>query len=322
MSNLPWEKFSLLPGGAERNWELLCRELVRRNYAQFGDFRSLAQQPGVEFHLRMGSQCSLGKSGRHWGWQCRWYDLQPGKQIGVRRKKKIEQAIEKTQKHVPGITDWALWTRNPLTPTDQKWFYGLSAPYKLHLWAEEEVIGHLAAGCEILRSTYFGELVLTPSKLAELHELAMAPVRERWDPAVHVEVDSEAELRAALGVPGSWPQLEDIEKRLARCARELDATATGLRADEAKQVAALLAASQDQQSHLERLREALNTGRLSDARSCLGDKVLPAVPLMEAQRLAVKLRSVKHPAGLSVEDAIPAFSSYCSLLREVSQTLD
>jgi hypothetical protein len=82
MPALNWNIFENLPGAATNNFEMLCRAIMRRQYGQFGDFRALANQPGVEFHLRLNSVCALGEPGRWYGWQCRWYDLPSGTDIG------------------------------------------------------------------------------------------------------------------------------------------------------------------------------------------------------------------------------------------------
>ena len=133
MPPLNWAAFGNLPGGAESNFEMLCRALVRRHYERYGDFVALSAQPGVEFHLRLHTSCSLGDPGRWYGWQCRWYDLPSGRPIGPTRRAKIQKAIETTEKEVPGITDWVLWTRHPLTAGDQAWFRGLQTKFRVHM---------------------------------------------------------------------------------------------------------------------------------------------------------------------------------------------
>ena len=76
MPALNWETFTGLPGGAEKNFELLCRGIVRQNFGGYGTFRALANQPGVEFHLKLDKRCdALGDPARWWGWQCKWYEL-------------------------------------------------------------------------------------------------------------------------------------------------------------------------------------------------------------------------------------------------------
>src|SRR5438552_11919653 len=124
MPPLDWERFRALRGDPPHNFELLCRGAIRRTYGSKGEFRSTAQQPGVEFHLRLtASAGELGDPPRWWGWQCRWYDLPGGNQIGSTRRGKIIEAIRKTEKWLPDITDWVLFTRRALTPTDQDWFF-------------------------------------------------------------------------------------------------------------------------------------------------------------------------------------------------------
>jgi len=110
---LNWDVFTGLAGSAEANFEALCRALVHRHYGRYGAFKARAAQPGVEFHLELHAPCDLGEPPRWFGWQCRWYDLPSGRAIGTRRREKIKEAIDKTRREVPGVTDWVLWTRYP-----------------------------------------------------------------------------------------------------------------------------------------------------------------------------------------------------------------
>ncbi|MCO6457748.1 MAG: hypothetical protein J5I93_20785, partial [Pirellulaceae bacterium] len=158
MSSVNWDVFSALPGAAGRNFETLCRALVRRHYGQFGTLRALSNQPGVEFHLHLQMSCSLGNTGRWYGWQCRWYDIPSGRSIGTRRRNKIAEAIAMTERVLPGVTDWVLWTRHPLTKGDQEWFFGLPTKMALHAWTSAEVEEHLCGPAEILKETYFGQV--------------------------------------------------------------------------------------------------------------------------------------------------------------------
>lgn len=211
---LNWETFAGLPGAAENNFEMLCRALVRRHYGMFGNFFALANQPGVEFHLKLQSPCPLGEAGRWYGWQCRWYDLPGGRAIGNTRRRKIQEAIATTQAELPNLTDWVLWTRHPLTRGDQEWFYRLPTHMRLHLWTASEVEEHLSGPAEILRGTYFGELVFTPDFLAELHTTSVARVKRRWQPEVHQVINAERVLRRKLGALEAWSDLRDLANRL------------------------------------------------------------------------------------------------------------
>src|SRR5687767_7986693 len=111
MPPLNWNAFEHLPGDASTNWESLCRELVRRSYGRFGSFRSIKQQPGIEFNLVLERECDLGGPPEHWGWQCRWYRNKDARSLNAPQRKKIELAIETTARHYPEITHWVLWTR-------------------------------------------------------------------------------------------------------------------------------------------------------------------------------------------------------------------
>lgn len=223
-----WNVFAGLPGAADINFEMLCRAIIRQHYARFGDFVALANQPGVEFHLRLHSPCSLGEAERWYGWQCRWYELPSGRAIGSTRRRKIEEALRKSEAELPGLTDWVLWTRYALTKGDQKWFRGLSTRMRLHLWTAAEVEEHLSGPAEILRSTYFGELVLTPDLLSELHKTCVARIKHRWQPEVHQVVDAERALCRALGLVDAWSHLSAIAYQLELGAAALAANTPGL----------------------------------------------------------------------------------------------
>lgn len=228
MPALNWDTFVGLPGAATTNFELLCRSIIRRHYARFGDFRALANQPGVEFHLRLHSSCELGDKGRWFGWQCRWYDLPHGRAIGTTRRRKIEEAIRQTEATLPGVTDWVLWTRYTLTKGDQDWLERVQTRLRLHLWNASEVEDHLNGPAQLLRSTYFGELVLLPETLGHLHSKAVAGIRNRWRPEVHQAVDAERTLRRVLGEATAWPELNALGKSLDSGANAVDAAASGL----------------------------------------------------------------------------------------------
>jgi hypothetical protein len=199
-----WAQFEQLPDSAQHNFEFLCRALIRLHYGKHGQFEALANQPGVEFHLHLDKECDLGAAGRWFGWQCRWYDLPSGRALGDARRKKIEDAVVKSMKALSGLTDWVLWTRNPLSRGDQTWFYGLKkklkSKFKFDLWNSTDAERLLSGDAEILRKTYFGELLLTPALLAELHNKSVAPIQTRWLPAAHQAVDAERTIRRMLAV--------------------------------------------------------------------------------------------------------------------------
>jgi hypothetical protein len=217
MVNVNWDAFIHLPGATTYNFEMLCRHLMHRHYAAYGDFKATANQAGIEFHLKLDSSCALGEAGRWFGWQCRWYDLPPGRAIGVTRKEKIEKAIKTSLQDLPELSDWVLWTRHPLTAGDQEWFYGLQSiagRMRLTLWNSANVEEHLAGPGELYRATYFDELILAPDNLRDLHQRSVAPVRFRWLPDAHQPIDAERTLQQMLGDSGARAQLSAARSAL------------------------------------------------------------------------------------------------------------
>lgn len=214
MGHINWDIFATLPGAKTDNFEMLCRALMRRHYAQFGNFRALANQPGVEFHLKLMAACPLGDSDRWYGWQCRLYDLPSGQNIGSARRKKIIDAIVKTEKYLPDITDWVLWTKYTLTKKDQQWLNSIKSTMNLYTWSEKEIEEHLSGPGDILRSSYFGELVLTPELLDNIHKTSASSINKRWLPQVHQTIEAERIIRRTLIDSNYWDIIRDILHRL------------------------------------------------------------------------------------------------------------
>ncbi len=318
MAALNWETFQKLPGSAQTNFENICRAIIRIHYGRYGDFAALAAQPGVEFHLKLHTSCALGEPGRWYGWQCRWYGLSSGTAIGTTRRKQIKTAIETTERVLPGLTDWVLWTRWPLTKADQEWFYGLHKRMRFHLWAAQDVESYLGGDAAFLRNTYFGEWVLTPEKLAAWHEESVAPVRRRWQPEVHQVVNAEARLREALGEAGSWASL-------ARVAEDLRKSAKKVRADQKDSVpsidehvgrAAIIA--EGWATTLEEALAALQKGDLNLLQQLLGAG-LRLEP--EVAQLPHQLRARRQPAALSVANVVADMRLARRLLEEVNRVI-
>ncbi|WP_147443123.1 NACHT domain-containing NTPase [Corallococcus sp. AB011P] len=302
MPALNWDIFTGLPGSAEKNFELLCRGIVRQNFGSFGAFRALANQPGVEFHLKLDKHCDeLGDPGRWWGWQCKWYDLAANGALGATRRAKIEEGLRKTEAHLPDLTDWVLWTRRTLTKDDQDWFNGLSSKMKLHLWTGDEVDNHLAGQAAVLRSTYFGELVLTPDILRERHEQAVAPIRARWKPEVHHVGESERELRRMLGEAESWDELSELSAELRTSAEAIEASPPVPHLL-APFVTGVVATSRQSADTLDKVAAGIRSGDLDLLRDefAAHPRALP-VDVATAPR---RLRSGNYRAGLYATNAV------------------
>lgn len=314
-----WSGFEKLPGGQQHNFESLCRSLIRLHYARYGLFAALAQQPGVEFHLRVDSDCALGSKGEWFGWQCRWYDLPSGRAIGGARRKKIAEALGKTGKVLPDLTDWVLWTRHALTKSDQKWFYSLKTKMRRHLWTFAEVETLLSGDAEILRRTYFGELVLTPLLLAEQHELSVAPVRKRWLPEAHQTVDAERTLRRMLGEAASWDELTTVSKRLGIALEVINSEPRAFSSQLISFTRSFIDALEALMGTLRQVYDLLGIGDLQFVRQQLNartrclDKDVSAIPR--------RMRGFRLPCALEATNALAELKRGMRLLDEVDRFL-
>jgi hypothetical protein len=315
MPALNWGTFTSLPGSAEKNFELLCRSLVRLNFGSYGVFRALANQPGVEFHLKLDKRCdALGDPGRWWGWQCKWYDLPASGVLGTTRRSDIEDGIRKAEAHVASLTDWVLWTRRTLTKDDQQWLNGLSSNMTLHLWTADEVDIYLAGQAAVLRSTYFGELVLTPDILQKGHEQAVAPIRARWQPDVHHVGEVERDLRRMLGESESWDVLHVLSKELREHAQAVEA-APPVPGPLAPLLTGVVTISRRSADALDRVAEGIRSGDLDR----LHDELIsqPRVLPHDVATAPRRLRSGNHRAGLYATNAVAGCHDTVRLLGDV-----
>lgn len=216
MPVLNMETFNSLPGDKSQNFEDLCRGLMRLHYGRAGSFKALANQPGVEFHLQLKDTCALGDPPRWFGWQCKYHQRTQADNLRASSKNKIESSLRTTEKHLPNITDWILWTPYTLSKNDQAWFDELSktTDMNLGLWNAKELDMYLSGEGLMLRNTYFGELILTPTNLESQHKVSIKPIQNRWMEPVHQIVDVEKITRRMLGEPEAWEHLHSLGESL------------------------------------------------------------------------------------------------------------
>ncbi len=212
--SLDWGKFNSLSGAQNKNFELLCRGVVRHTFGQYGQLVAYANMPGVEFYLDLNNDCSLGKKDRVFGWQCKWFDLRPGQSIGQTRRKNIEEGIEKTKKYHPKVTDWVLWTKNTLSKEDQIWFNNLDLGLKLHLYDLDDIEKYKSGQSEVFMKSFFGELVISEQQMAELTEISIAPIKSRWHPELHQETELDRRVKKILGCQTAWKTLGRLSDEL------------------------------------------------------------------------------------------------------------
>lgn len=301
MPSVNWDRFARLSDAPTKNFEMLCRSLIRRHYGQYGDFRALANQPGIEFHLKLHTACNLGDPGRWYGWQCKWYDLPSGKAIGTTRRKEIKEALAKTEATLPELTDWVLWTRHPLTKGDQQWFCNLPTRMRLHMNTSAEVEDLLCGPAAILRESYFGEMVFTPKLLADLHREAVAPIRTRWQPEVHQVVNAERALRRALGSVDAWSNLPALAGQLTEGVTAVEADLAKVPVALAERVNALTQTALTLASALEEVYAALGNGDYEILRQQLEGYEIQG---REWDYLLRRLRADRSPAVLPATNLV------------------
>jgi hypothetical protein len=321
MPEANWDVFSELPGAPDENFEKLCRSLVRRHYACFGRFKQLANQPGVEFHLQLTDSCDLGAPPRWIGWQCKWYELTNGQDLGAARRKKIVEGIEKTRNHVPGVTDWKLWTRHTLTKEDQKWYFGLESNFpelRLELLTAADIEDLMVGPGALLRETYFGELVLTPALLAEQHRLAAAPFKRRFQPDVHVVVGAEKKVLRYLGSQSAWKSLEKLSSELNKNSKDIASLTGQLKTEIKTEVNSLLARATELSDLLESLHAALGKGDFDAVQRLLASNPLQPV---RYDRLLSKLRGARSDGAPLAANLVADIHSGSSTLRSLDRSI-
>jgi hypothetical protein len=319
-----WNAFSELPGAADVNFEKLCRALVRRHYGRFGHFKQLANQPGVEFHLQLTESCDLGAPPRWIGWQCKWYGLVNGQDLGTTRRNKIIEGMEKTHKHVLGVTDWKLWTHHTLTKKDQKWFFELGKKrfpqFKLDLLTATDIEELLVGPGALLRETYFGELVITPAVLYEQYRLASAPFKHRYQPEVHVVVGAEKRvLRHLLGSQSAWVALEKLSSTLKKNSIEIASLTGQLNTKIKGEVDSLLARSNGLADFLHSLHAALGRGDFDAIRQLMMTN--PSQPV-RYERLLTKLRGARSAAAPLASNLVADIHLASSTLSNLERSID
>src|SRR5690554_2324464 len=322
MPEANWDVFTALPGAADENFEKLCRALVRRHYGRFGRFKQLANQPGVEFHLELTESCDLGAPPRWIGWQCKWYELANGQNLGATRRAKIIEGMEKTRKHVPGVTDWKLWTRHTLTKADQEWFFALEKDrfpeLKLELLTATDIEDLLVGPGALFRETYFGQLVLTPALLAEQHRLAAAPFNRRYQPEVHVIVGAEEKILRHLGSQSAWGSLENLSSILKTNSTTIASLTGQLKLELKAEVDSLLDRATGLADLLDSLNEALGKGDFEAVQQILVTN--PSQPV-RYDRLLSKLRGARSSGASLTANLVADIHAVSSALRSLERSI-
>lgn len=222
---LDWNRFKALSGSETENFEKLCRGVIRRHFAGLGPWFELKNQPGVEFYLTLNENHSrLGSKNETVGWQNKWFTYKENGQLTSTGKQQIIHSLDKTKEHVSHINHWFLWTHKTLAKADQDWYFGLQKNYEfsLRLWNQDDLDELLSGPALDLRNSYFGELALTHQMLTEQHVKSIAPIKTRWIPEVHQQMDAEHLVRRVLGEKEAWNIFAEIANDLSEVSDEID----------------------------------------------------------------------------------------------------
>ena len=320
MFHLDWKRFNTLPGSRERNFENLCRALVRLHFGSYGEFGALRNQPGVEFHLKLSNTCiPLGDPPRWYGWQCKAHSLTTKGDLRTASKRDIEDSLRKTEQIFPMLTDWVLWTPYTLSRKDQKWFSKLQTPCTLHQWAVEEIENYLSGPAIYLRSTYFGESIATPVELEERHWEAIQPIKDRWLQPVHQQVDAERTIRQMLGEPGSWGEMTSVGKRLEAAVDVMSLIQDSIDPNLAEAVASFVNTCADVANTLLNFHTVLADGDLDLIQQHLRERTRAIDP--QALATPRHLRALNLPAAFDATNALDDMRIAQEILDDVEEYL-
>lgn len=303
--SVDWQAFASLEGAPTRNFETLCRAIVARRFQRYGVLSNYRNQAGVEFTLLVNTEGELGDAGRRWGWQCKWYyPLPQTKTLNKTRKEEIADAVAKAEASADSITDFVLCLPQRPKSGDIQWYFELSSTMKLHLWADEDFEAQLVGAAAEVRSTFFGELVLSSQDVLEAHTRSVAPIHDRWFREVHTVSSVEDSLKRLLLRPGSMPQLTAYAQRLAglrdRLTQTTDLDGEGAMTDAVQGFSSDITVLSNQFSQLS---NALEKGNLDHFALEIGSTWTPETEISQVRSLGRALRKIRSPSALDVAAA-------------------
>ena len=276
--------------------------------------------PGLVTTVVLDTACSLGQPGDWFGWQCRWYELAGGSLSGRPAAVRIETAIATTHRHLPSLTHWVLWTRRPLAAADQRWFTDLKAPFRLVQWTALEVDEHLAGEAEVFRATYFGDLVLTPADLADLHSRAVAPIHRRWLPEAPPARRGGAKTPPHAGESDAWRELGESVARLTADATAAEGDIAGLAGPLATMGAEAVSYSRLVAEVIKSVCTGLEKGDFDALPGLL--RTGPTPPVAAVASLPHQLRAARHVAALTVTNLLADAPHARRLLGALATAID
>jgi hypothetical protein len=189
---------------------------------------------------------------------------------------------------------------------------------KLLLWTSAEVDEHLSGEAEILRSTYFGQLILTPESLVDLHRERVAPIRERWHPEVHQTIDAERVLRRMLVQTETWNDLQKLAKLIKADVAKAGVGMGNMPGPLTEETENMMAFAGTIADALIGLYSSLDQGDLDLLQQQLVNRPNLADSFLTLPR---SLRSRRYKVGLMVTNVLSDIRSALTLFDNVTQKL-
>jgi hypothetical protein len=310
-----------LPGAPDKNFEALTRAIVSRRYGALGTLRERRNQPGVEFYLKVEHAGPLGDPGRVWGWSCKWFILNDRNELTFGQRDKIKDSVAKAIKYVEGLTDFVLCLPQRPAKKDEEWIAGLGQGISVRPWSGENFEAELA-GFDELRSTFFGELILSPDVLARAHERSVAPVKARWMPQVHTASQAESQISRALLRKDAFGWLQERADAIGSHTGALRDFLASIDDEDIRTLAGDVA--EDLDSFGAGLRAIIDAGRGSrpaEARDLIAGLDPPATSPRKLRFLVRELRMRRLPAALAVGSLGAEIRDTVRWLQEVHAVL-
>jgi hypothetical protein len=211
-----------------------------------------------------------------------------------------------------------LWTPYTLSKKDQKWFNSLQTKFTLHQWVEEDIDTYLSGPGLILRSTYFGDLILTQDELERRHREAIQPIKARLAP-VHQSVDAERTIRRMLGEPSSWDKMIAVGERLKKAADVISDSQDVPPTQKEKTITPFVAACSAFADTLLHFHEILADGDLDIIQQKLGER--KTLIDREVRATPRRLRTWNLPIALDATNALDDMRIAQELLDEIEEFL-
>lgn len=260
-TKVDWNAFEFKSDDKYRDFEALCRSLVRLAFGGVSEFTGYKNQAGVEFFVKLQrDDPALGQKGSCVGWQCKYFRLGRRAKLCKSELEQIRDSYNKTRRHFPEIETWVLWTPEELPKGTikaiRKMRRSSHSIRKIEFW-DAGMIATLAdvVPRNTVMHSYFGRLSLDRQELENGIADALAPIATRWHPRLHIQSEAESTIRRILLSPIKWGVLGSFYQEVAAIISVLNkkTIATGL-----------LGSINDFAKNIATLEAAVETGRIID----------------------------------------------------------